>query len=109
MPKVGSQIITDEEIMAAGTWGIDWTDQLATGETIASVVIAVNEDDCDGTDVTATVCPAGGVIDATKKLTTCEVLGTAMSPQKYYYVHHKITTTGGNIFEDYYLVQCRNC
>ena len=109
MPKVGSQIITDEEIMAAGVWGIDWTDQLATGETISAVEINVTEDKCEGTGITATVCPAGGVIDATGKLTTCEVLGTAMSPQKYYYVHHKITTTGGNIFEDYYRVQCRNC
>ena len=108
MPHVGSQLITDDEVIQAGIWGIDWTDQL-TGETITSVVIAVNVDDCDGIDVTATVCPAGGVIDATKKLTTCEVLGTAMTAEKYYYVHHTISTSAGNIMTDYIRIRCACC
>ena len=108
-PIVGTNTITDAEVIQAGVWGIDWTDQLTTGEVINSLVVTVREDECEGDDVTATVCPAGGIVDATKKKTTCSLLGTAMTPEKYYYVIHKVTTSGGNVFEDYYRVQCKNC
>ena len=109
MPQVGSQIITDEEIMAAGVWGIDWTDELATGETITAVTITVTEDCCTGADVTATVCPAGAVIDATKKLTTAKIVGTAMTAAHYYYAHFEITTSAGTTLTDYIRLDCECC
>lgn len=109
MPQVGSQIITDDEIIKAGTWGIDWTDQLAAGETITSVVIAVTQDDCDGDDVTATVAPEAAVIGGAGKNTTCQVVGTAMTAQHYYYLHHTITTSAGNVLTDYIRLYCECC
>ena len=107
MPNVGIRIMSDNETIAAGTWGIDWTDQLATGETIASVVCTVRENEPDtGTDVTATVCPAGAIKDATSKFTTCRILGSGMDAAGLYYVHHKVTTTSGSVLNDYFEVDC---
>ena len=103
MANVGTKLMTPVETAQAGVWGLDWTDELDTGETISTITVTATDE--AGVDVTATICPSGGVKDATSKFTTAKIdMGI---DGKDYTITHLVTTSAGNVWEDEFIVKCR--
>lgn len=104
----GSIEVTTFDELNANAPGIDWTGVLVEDEEIVTVAVSVNKDTCNGDDVTAQVSPAGAVYDpADGQYTTCQIKGSAMTANTFYYVSHEISTNLLNKYKDEIRVFCK--
>lgn len=94
---VGTRYKDPDEVLPAYNWGIDWNDDLNTGETVASVTIVVKDED-GGADVTSTICPDAGVVSGGRYTTVKVTAGTAGHT---YRIIHRAVTSDSKTMEAY--------
>jgi len=82
------------EEVAAGTWGVDYSNDLKTGETITSATITVT--DSDGNDVTASLTSGSVQISDGSKVSIKFVGGTS---GEIYKVTVRAISDGGSKYE----------
>lgn len=103
MPCVGEHIVAPDEEYIAGSYGVNWAKVVRpVSDTISAITIIVLDE--TGEDVTSTIAPDPGVIDAEGEKTTCKLLGFESGLS--YKVFHNVETTNGNKFNDYILIRC---
>lgn len=94
---VGTRYKDPDEDIPTANWGIDWTADLNSGETVSSVTVTVYSE-ADGSDVTSTLCPDGGSVSGGTITTARIAAGTAGSS---YRIVHRATTSDGKVMEAY--------
>lgn len=98
MPIVGKKIKDPDELIIAGRWGIDWIPDLVEYEKITHV-------DMQMLDESGTDCKSDMLSDITiieDRYTTATVK-KGESGATYRWIH-RVTTSAGNILEDYIAV-----
>jgi hypothetical protein len=95
MECVGTRVKDPDEVIPAYNWGVDWANDLNTGETVVSVTILVY-DEADSSDVTTTLCPDVGVVSGGRYTTVAVTAGT---DQHIYRIIHRAVTSDGKTME----------
>lgn len=88
-----------DEVIPAGRWGIDWDNDLASGETISTCTVTVT--DADGTDVTDTLTSGDPTISGTET----SIIFTGGTDGETYTVEMQITTSEGGTYEGEFCIE----
>lgn len=81
-----------DEVVAVGHWGIDFDPDIATGDSLSTVVVVVR--DADATDVTSTLTSGSVVLSGT---TASIIFKAGTDGEKYTAEFQAVTTNGATI------------
>ena len=91
-----------DETIPSGRWGIDWSPDLAEGETITSLTVFAIDQTNDDEDVTSTMI-TGGVGNIVDDIYTSQEIVGGINGHNYKIIH-RVETSGGGVWEDAFIV-----